>query len=195
MLASFTSRLRAFQADCCHVAQGREQQPCTGKGCGPACTWRGGAAGSRENGPPSRIWRAAGPTGGQGRPASLVAASKAATLVVKPARRSSCPCLQFHPAASKQWAATREDALSSGKAPSSSPPDSPIEASEDFDRLADQYLGGLWDKLEEGLRAAAGEVRAGRFSFPATTPGLAPVRVCLPLAVGTALPWRLGGCQ
>ena len=77
---------------------------------------------------------------------------------MKPARRTARPCLQFHPASSTWWAATREDALSSGKTPSSSPPDSPIEASEDFDRLADQYLGCLWDKLEEGLRTAAGEV-------------------------------------
>ncbi|GAB4814460.1 hypothetical protein N2152v2_001506 [Parachlorella kessleri] len=54
---------------------------------------------------------------------------------------------------SAAWSATKEDALSSGKAPTSTPPDDPQE----FSRFADLYLGGIWNKVESGLRQLEGE--------------------------------------
>ncbi|EFN55215.1 hypothetical protein CHLNCDRAFT_134457 [Chlorella variabilis] len=56
-----------------------------------------------------------------------------------------------------QGRATEEEALSSGRAPSSRPPDTPSQYTEEFDKVADLYLGGLWSKMEAALHGAEGE--------------------------------------
>ncbi|KAL4428370.1 hypothetical protein ABPG75_002459 [Micractinium tetrahymenae] len=54
---------------------------------------------------------------------------------------------------------TAEDALSSGKAPTSVPPDHPVSATDEFEKLADLYLGGLWERMEANLEGVEQEGR------------------------------------
>ncbi|KAL4418733.1 hypothetical protein ABPG77_001790 [Micractinium sp. CCAP 211/92] len=57
-----------------------------------------------------------------------------------------------HSAGTPRLPNTAEGTLSSGKAPTSTPPDHPVSPMDEFEKLADLYLGGLWSRIEANLK-------------------------------------------